>query len=136
MTALFATLSRVYLGVRYCLTDGNIQAYSGLRCQLSASTAGLGVHIQMNLPKRGLSGADRLHDLISNIVITANTFNMSIFSQIWLEKHGIFTEQELTAPNAIFAPGIMQIGTNGCHLLLLPERLQMTFANPEELPRQ
>jgi hypothetical protein len=68
----------------------------------------------------------------ANVVITANTFNMSIFNQLWLERNGIFTENELTSPDNAFVPVFVQVAGQTCHLLVVPERLQVTFKDPED----
>jgi hypothetical protein len=68
---------------------------------------------------------------MANVVIIANTFNVSIFSQLWFVKHEIFTENELASGESIFFPVVTQIGTSDCHLLIVPERLQLTLKSPE-----
>lgn len=67
----------------------------------------------------------------ANVVITANTFNLSIFNQLWLERHGIFTEGELTSAENVFLPVVVQVSAENCHLLIVPERLQMTLKTPD-----
>jgi hypothetical protein len=69
----------------------------------------------------------------ANVVITANIFNMTIFNQIWLQRHEIFTEEELTSsPENVFMPLLVQVSTQNCHMLVVPERLQMTLHTPAD----
>jgi hypothetical protein len=68
----------------------------------------------------------------ANVVITANIYNLSIFNQLWLERHRIFTETELTSPENAFLPVVVQIETDACQLLVMPDRLQMTLKAPDD----
>lgn len=62
-----------------------------------------------------------------NVVIIANTFNISIINTIWLFKNGIFSEEELQGATCL--PVIVDIRTENFHLNLIPDRLQFS-TNP------
>jgi len=68
---------------------------------------------------------------VANVVITANVFNVSIFSQLWLQRHEIFREEEFISRETMFLPQLVQVGTETCHMLVVPERLQMILKTPD-----
>jgi hypothetical protein len=62
-----------------------------------------------------------------NLVIAAKSFNPSIFSQLWLIKQGIMFESDFT-DQAMFSPIAADVRAKQFHLLVIPDRLQFTFA--------
>jgi hypothetical protein len=62
----------------------------------------------------------------SNIVIVAQNLNPSIFTQLWLYTQGVFSEKEFKQ-NSFFTPAAVQVLTDDSELLIVPERLQLTF---------
>lgn len=68
----------------------------------------------------------------ANVVVAANTFNVSIFNLLWLTKNGVFTESEMLSDDCVFVPVAAQVGTPNCHLLVLAERLQLTLKVPQK----
>ena len=68
----------------------------------------------------------------ANIVVVANQFNVSIFNLLWFIKNEIVREEDVIAAESIFIPVAVQIGTANSHLLIVPERLQMTLKRPEQ----
>lgn len=64
--------------------------------------------------------------IASNIVILAQNLNPSIFSQLWLIKAGVITEKE-NIENAFFTPSGVSFDTPHFELIVVPERLQVSF---------
>ena len=60
-----------------------------------------------------------------NLVIVANTFNVSIINPVWLFKNNIFTEEELNGATSL--PVMVDIATETFNLNLIPERLQLSI---------
>lgn len=58
-----------------------------------------------------------------NVVITAEQFNPSIVSQIWLAKDGLVREDEF-GEGCIFAGTVSQVRTRDFDLLVIPQRAQ------------
>lgn len=61
-----------------------------------------------------------------NAVVTANRFNLSLVSQLWLVRNGVVGEDEWEGPG-IFTPAFIQFGTSKYEVLLMEERLQLTL---------
>ncbi len=61
-----------------------------------------------------------------NLVVVANSFNPSIFSSRWLEKQGVIKSDEVVEPEML-TPVAAKITTKEYGLLVVPERLQLTF---------
>lgn len=68
-----------------------------------------------------------IHKINQNIVVAAKSFNPSIFSQLWLVKENIMEEKDFTSP-VVFSPVAVDIRTSEYQLLVIPDRLQLTFA--------
>ena len=62
----------------------------------------------------------------SNAVLVANELNLSIFKPSWLQNAGILTEQELSG-QIVITPGLAQIPTDLFELVIIPNRVQITF---------
>ncbi len=61
-----------------------------------------------------------------NIVIVAHNFNPTIFTPIWLVNIKAIKENELI-PNTIVTPAASNNDTSDFNLLVMPDRLQLTF---------
>lgn len=68
-----------------------------------------------------------LNTLEENVVIVARSFNLSILSQLWLVKQGIVAEDEF-GESCVFSRLAVQVDTRNYRLLVVPDRLQLTFA--------
>jgi hypothetical protein len=66
-----------------------------------------------------------------NIVIVAQNLNPSIFTQLWLLKQGVFVEEEFKQ-ESFFTPAAVNVFTDNSQLLIVPERLQLTFLNTDK----
>lgn len=60
-------------------------------------------------------------------VLIANQFNPTIFQQPWMIKHEILLDEEAT--EFIQTPVFVQARTNSFELLVVPERVQISFPN-------
>lgn len=61
-----------------------------------------------------------------SVVIIANELNLSIFKPVWLCQFSILKPEELSA-GAVISPAAIQIPGPTFQLVILPNRLQMTF---------
>ncbi|HQM80503.1 MAG TPA: hypothetical protein PLX02_02670 [Syntrophorhabdaceae bacterium] len=61
-----------------------------------------------------------------NIVVVAQNLNPSIFNQLWLVKQNIFAEEEIKT-GSFFTPAAVNIMATDFDLLIVPERMQLTF---------
>jgi hypothetical protein len=68
-----------------------------------------------------------------NVVITAEQFNPTIVSQIWLAKTGLVKEDEF-AQGCIFADTVAQVRAREFELLVIPDRAQ--FVPTVEIERR
>ena len=66
------------------------------------------------------------------IAILANSFNLSIFNQIWLVNNNIVTEDEVTSGNAMMSPVAVTLATDQFELLIIPERVQLRITGSSE----
>lgn len=64
--------------------------------------------------------------IVSNVIIVADKFNPSLFSQIWLDKHGILPEQE-SKGDQINTPVFVLAQSELFSLQVWPERLQFSY---------
>ena len=64
-----------------------------------------------------------------NTVLVAQNLNPSIFSQLWLVRHGIFEDAELTAGNFLFSPLAVNVETPQLVFMAVPERIQIAFVS-------
>jgi len=63
-----------------------------------------------------------------NIVIVAGNFNPTIFTQLWLVKHEVFSPEDVQA-NFVFTPMAVNISTQEISFLAVPDRIQLGFLN-------
>lgn len=59
----------------------------------------------------------------SNVVVVANQFNPSIFSQVWLIKNDILSEDDFRQ-DCVFAPMLAQVHSQEFNLMVVPDQLQ------------
>jgi len=64
-----------------------------------------------------------------NVVVTANQFNPTVMTQLWLVQNGILAENE--GPG-IYVPGFVQVKTDDFELLVLLDRLQFVPTGEQE----
>jgi len=67
----------------------------------------------------------KLHLVDSNVVVVANQFNPSVFSQLWLTKHGLATEEEVGGEDCAFTNVFAQVITPRFALVVTPNHLQL-----------
>lgn len=67
----------------------------------------------------------------ANVVLTAQQFNPSIVSQIWLDRIGLITEADLQSGH-LFSDAIAQVETDDFSLLVVPQRAQFTLKGTHE----
>jgi hypothetical protein len=67
----------------------------------------------------------------ASIVAVADEINVSTFKPFWLNNQGILSQDELSG-ECLFTPGAVQIPTKVFSLLVLPNRIQIAFAEMEE----
>lgn len=63
---------------------------------------------------------------LASIVIVAQTFNPSIFTETWLNKNDLISADKLVGAR-IFSPEVAQFGTSQMQILVIPQKLQITF---------
>lgn len=61
-----------------------------------------------------------------NSVVVANQVNPTIFTPAWLYGQAALIPQDTIEPGAIIAPQVVQIQTADFHLMVLPDRIQLT----------
>ena len=67
-------------------------------------------------------GTDLVH---ANVVLVARQFNPTIFSQTWLTRHGLVSEDDFSnGAESLFTPPVVQVRSREFVLLVLPEQLQ------------
>lgn len=69
-------------------------------------------------------------ELRCNVILTAQLFNPSILSQLWLFEKGIVGRNDFGEGSA-FSHEISQSQTKDFHLLVIPNQLQFTPATPQ-----
>jgi len=62
----------------------------------------------------------------AGIVLTAQSFNPSIFTETWLDKNGILAASSLEGMR-VFSPDVAQFQTKECQILVTPPKMQITF---------
>ena len=67
-----------------------------------------------------------VENAFAGIVITAETFNPSIFTETWLAANGILPSESLVGVRT-FSPEIAQFQTSDMQVVVLPPKFQMTF---------
>jgi hypothetical protein len=70
-------------------------------------------------------------NITSNSVVLAENLNPSIFKETWLVKEGVFKEKEIEK-GSFFTPTAVNVLTPHVDLLVVPERLQLTFKTDEK----
>jgi len=63
---------------------------------------------------------------LSGIVLTANVFNPSIFTETWLVKNNLVPDDALTGPR-IFTQEFAQFQTSEMQVLVIPPKMQIVF---------
>jgi hypothetical protein len=67
-----------------------------------------------------------VENAFAGIVLTAQTFNPSIFTETWLTRNGIIAADAFVGPR-IFSPEVAQFQTAGLQVLVIPPKMQITF---------
>ena len=67
----------------------------------------------------------------TSLVLVANELNLSIFKPAWLGQFGILKPEEITE-SSVISPAVIQIPAPKFNLVILANRLQMTFLTLEE----
>ena len=65
-------------------------------------------------------------------VIAAGNLNPTIFTQVWLVKQEIIEESDLNNLSTLFTPLAVTAGCKDFTLMVVPERIQITFSNVED----
>lgn len=61
----------------------------------------------------------------ANVVVLAESFNLSIFSQLWLVEHGIIRKEEIESGQAFLSPVAVSISAPAFDFLVVPDRIQV-----------
>jgi hypothetical protein len=69
-----------------------------------------------------------------NAVLAAQSLNPSIFTQIWLAKHGLFEEKDFDQPNSMYTPIGVNVPTPDLLFVAIPEKVQVAFTEKREDP--
>lgn len=65
-------------------------------------------------------------DSHATAVVVASSFNIPIFSQLWLSRNQIFRDDEFT-PDSVYSPAAVNIPAANFEFLALPERIQLVI---------
>lgn len=65
----------------------------------------------------------------ASAVLTGNVVNVSIFKEVWLERHDIIRKDEYTS-DTLVSPGAVRISTASFELTILLNRIQLRFLPP------
>lgn len=81
-----------------------------------------------------------IENAFSGIVLTAQSFNPSIFTETWLDRNDIIRADSLEGLR-VFSPEIAQFQTEEVQVLVVPPKMQITFRIHEitgefEIPRK
>lgn len=71
----------------------------------------------------------------ANVVLVAHHFNPTITDQLWLTEHAIVMRDEASGPY-VFTDMLVQVQTRNFHLLIVPDRCQMTPSPENENTQQ
>jgi len=63
---------------------------------------------------------------LSGIVLTANVFNPSIFTETWLVKHELVADDALTGAR-VFTQEFAQFKTSEMEVFVIPPKMQIVF---------
>lgn len=78
----------------------------------------------------------RIMDLfLENVVVTANNFNITLVTQLWLVDHGIVLRDEFIGPQ-VFTPALVQVTTPQFQFLAIQNQIQFTLTGEEEQKQQ
>jgi len=67
-----------------------------------------------------------VENAFAGIVLTAQSFNPSIFTETWLDKNGVLAASSLEGIR-VFSPEVAQFQTKECQVLVIPPKMQITF---------
>jgi hypothetical protein len=70
-----------------------------------------------------------------NVIVTANTFNVSLVSQLWLVNNRIVLEEEFVG-SAMFTLGLVHVTTPRFSLLVIPNQVQFMPIGDEDGKQQ
>ncbi|NQT18740.1 MAG: hypothetical protein HQ592_03480 [Planctomycetes bacterium] len=81
-----------------------------------------------------------IENSLSGIVLAAQAFNPSIFTETWLAQNDIVSADDLVGVR-VFSPEVAQFQTSEVKVLVIPPRMQILFSTLEvegdfELPRK
>lgn len=80
-----------------------------------------------------------LENALGGIVLTAQNFNPSIFTESWLLQHGILKAEDFVGAR-VYRPEVAQFQTQNVQVLVVPPRLQITLSLKDQadltLPRK
>ena len=68
----------------------------------------------------------QIENAFAGIVLTAQTFNPSIFTETWLTQNGVVSEDAFVGVR-VFSPEVAQFQTAGLQVLVIPAKMQITF---------
>lgn len=78
-----------------------------------------------------------IENVLDGIVLTAHTFNPSIFTETWLQKNEVLDASKFVGVR-VFSPEVAQFQTAEVQVVVVPPQLQITFSDKAadvELPR-
>jgi len=78
-----------------------------------------------------------IENALDGIVLTAQSFNPSIFTETWLQKNDVVDASKLVGLR-VFAAEVAQFQTAEVHVVVVPPQLQITFSDKAadvEVPR-
>ena len=68
-----------------------------------------------------------IENAFAGIVLTAQSFNPSIFTETWLANNNIISPDKLTGMR-VFSPEVAQFQTDEIQVLVMPPKMQITFS--------
>ncbi|MBI5723200.1 MAG: hypothetical protein HZA50_04520 [Planctomycetes bacterium] len=68
----------------------------------------------------------KIENAFAGIVLTAQSFNPSIFTETWLARHGIVSADTLTGVR-VFSSEVAQFQTSSVQVFIVPPKMQITF---------
>lgn len=78
-----------------------------------------------------------IENTLDGIVLTAQSFNPSIFTETWLQDNNILDTSKLVGMR-VFSAAVAQFQTEEVHVVVVPPQLQITFSDKSadvEVPR-
>jgi len=81
-----------------------------------------------------------VENAFAGIVVTAQTFNPSIFTETWLVQNGLIPPDAMVGVR-VFSPEVVQFQTASVQVLIIPPKMQLTFGiqgdtGPLDLPQR